>query len=157
MAITFSANCGGSSSDTPEQTSRYTWSNKTDVQPSGIDTPEESYSPPPTPQSSATAPDTPTPQSPETPDTPPAPHGPLICRFWGTASIGGTAAPDGTTIQALIDGVVKTTASSSNGNYKIDVTGDHSGKTVTLKMNGKNAASKTWVIGGNIRTDLSIP
>ncbi len=158
IVIAVSAGCGGSSSDTPEQNSRYSWSNETDVEPSEGSTPEESPSPSPSAsQNSTTVSGPPTPPSPETPDTPPAPQGPLICRFWGTASIGGGAAPDGTNIQALVGGVVKASASTTAGNYRIDVTGDNSGKTVAFKINGTNATSETWEFGGNIRTDLTIP
>jgi hypothetical protein len=87
------------------------------------------------------------------------------CRFYGTVQVNGLNVPDGTEIQALIDGNVvgNTTTPAVYGasSYALLIAqpegADYAGKAVTFTIAGDAAAQTgNWTLGGNIKLDLTI-
>ena len=100
-------------------------------------------------------------------DLPPLPHG-----FYGDVMIGGVAAPDGTLVEAKIDGVTYLTTTTSEGKYGYDsnfhvpgddlttpevVEGGVNGDTVDFYVGGVRTADCTFEGGQMTELDLSIP
>ena len=77
-------------------------------------------------------------------------------RVVGTASIGGSLAPNGAIVKALVDGNEVGSATVTNDAYKLDILGNFPGKTVDFTVNGL-AATQTllWEYGGLTRLDLT--
>lgn len=79
--------------------------------------------------------------------------------FYGSVTIGGSPAPDGTSVDASC-GNVSAGTSTSGGNYSLKVpAGDPSctnGDTVTFKVNGKKAGSSSFESGANKEVNLSV-
>lgn len=87
---------------------------------------------------------------------------PVPYRFYGAASIGGNAAPDGTVISAEVNGVELTKSVTSGGKYgygelEFDVAAAK-GDTVVFKINGVSAQSYsiTESPGSLIELDLAV-
>lgn len=102
-------------------------------------------------------------------ETPP----PIPTMIWGTARVNGVAVPDGTQIQALVNGVVLATTQTLlyNGNpatYSILVPGDNlsttpvvgggkDGEPITFRIGGSNALQTAlWSSGTSVHLDLTI-
>jgi hypothetical protein len=84
-------------------------------------------------------------------------------RFWGTVSINGVPAPDGTVVDAKISGELVATQQTVSGWYGTPVSfyiyddeGVHSGKTIMFYVGGAYAANFTFKNGGTDPLNLSI-
>jgi hypothetical protein len=84
------------------------------------------------------------------------------CAFHGTVQVNGVNAPAGTEIQALIDGNVSATATTTaSSTYALTIAqpegADYGNKTVTFTVDG-NAVAQTgaWEAGGNVKVDLTL-
>ena len=88
-------------------------------------------------------------------DPPALPH-----QFYGTVTLNGTAAPDGTRVSAEVDGVEAKTGTTREGKYGYD-TGDlfrvdgADGEEVVFKVNGV-VAEETWVFKNGGSTELNL-
>ena len=136
--------CGGGATPTPTPAPT----------PTVAPTPEPTVAPTPVP----TIATTPTPMPPPTPDNVSGPP----CRFHGTVTLNGAAAPSGTVITAIIEGygyttTVQTTVGSST--YSITIPKaqgvTYEAKAVTFRV-GTAAAIQTsaWTMGGNVLVNL---
>ncbi|MFH1471579.1 MAG: hypothetical protein ABIF85_01650 [Nanoarchaeota archaeon] len=83
-------------------------------------------------------------------------------QFWGTVTINGAPAPEGTSITAKINGVLSGSATTSGGSYNliVDNPTDNNignlGDTVLIYVNGVQAGSDFFVEGGSTQVDLAI-
>lgn len=73
-------------------------------------------------------------------------------QFTGTVTLDGKAAPDGTSVEAVIDGATVATASTSGGKYALRVVQPdgavYTGKTVSFKVRTVLAAETAkWTMG----------
>ncbi len=88
-------------------------------------------------------------------DVPPSP--PMLpMTVIGVALIDGTPAPDGTIVAAYLN-EKEYLANTSSGNYSLFIPGtaEDEGKTITFKMNGKDAASSVaWKSGVIVTLEL---
>ena len=83
--------------------------------------------------------------------------GPPVCDFYGTVTQSGGLVPDGTPISAWMDGAVVGTTTVSGSEYRLQVTGVYSGKTVSFKVGPDLAMeTSTWERGGNENVDLTV-
>jgi len=143
--------CGGGAVPTPTPTPIPT------VAPTPPPTPQPTVEPTPVP----TIATTPTPMPPPTPDNVSGPP----CRFHGTVTLNGAAAPSGTVITVIIEGygytaTVQMAAGSST--YSITIpkaTGvSYEGKAVTFRVGSAAAVQvSAWSMGGNVLVDLTAP
>jgi hypothetical protein len=84
------------------------------------------------------------------------------CRFYGTVKVAGADVPEGTEIQALIDGnVVATATTSATSTYGIIIVQpegqNYAGKKVTFTVAGKVPdETGIWVSGDNIPLNLTV-
>jgi hypothetical protein len=86
----------------------------------------------------------------------------LPCGFYGTVQVNGVDASAGTEIQALIDGnVTATTTTTASSTYALTIAQpegvSYGNKTVTFTVDG-NAVAQTgaWEAGGNVKVDLTL-
>jgi len=85
-------------------------------------------------------------------------------QFWGDVKINNAAAPDGTTITCLINGVDVASTTASAGRYGTfpnifyieDPDGNREGKTIVFYVNGIESASYVFENGQSTRLNLSI-
>lgn len=80
-------------------------------------------------------------------------------QFWGTVTINGAPAPDGTAITSKIDGVSTESTTTSGGSYSLILTDQNSvnsGKTVVLYVSGVQAATDFFVNGGVTELNLAV-
>ena len=81
---------------------------------------------------------------------------PIPNRFYGQATIDGSPAPIGATVEAFegTESLGKTTVKATG--YVLDVNEPASGTTVTFKINGNDAVEEaTWVVGGLTSLNLN--
>lgn len=86
--------------------------------------------------------------------------------FFGSVTINGAPAPDGTVVSAHLDGAEVATTATSGGNYGIlpaevpfyieDPENDRSGKAITFYVNGVAAATAVFANGASNQLDLGI-
>jgi hypothetical protein len=82
--------------------------------------------------------------------------GPLVCGFYGTATLDGTNVPSGTEVSAWIDGKEVQTTNSDTGTFALNIAGDYTGKTVSFQVGGQaTKGSAVWLRGGNVLTPLT--
>jgi hypothetical protein len=138
--------CGGGAAPTPTPTPT--------VAPTSPPTVEPTVAPTPIP----TIATTPTPMPPPTPDNVSGPP----CRFHGTVTLNGAAAPSGTVITAIIEGYGYTTtvqATVGSSTYSITIPKaqgvTYEAMAVTFRV-GTAAAIQTsaWTMGGNVLVNL---
>jgi hypothetical protein len=148
LVLVFGAlGCGGGAAPTPTPT------------PTVAPTPTPTEAPTPTAAPTPTVAPTAAPLA-----TPPAPDnvsGPP-CRFHGTVTLNGAAAPSGTVITAIIEGygyttTVQTAAGSST--YSITVPKaqgvTYEGKAVTFRVGSATAIqTSAWAMGDNVLVNL---
>lgn len=83
---------------------------------------------------------------------------PQTCRFYGSATLNGNPAPDGTVVKAWIgEEVVGGPITVEDGKYSLDVSGKYAGETVDFTLTDKDfaAGSGTWEAKGVKKVDLS--
>ncbi len=86
----------------------------------------------------------------------------LPCGFYGTVTVDGADAPEGTVISALIDGnVTATTTTTSESRYSLIIAqpegANNAGKTVTFMIGDRTAdQTSTWEAGANKNVDLTV-
>ncbi|MEM2972200.1 MAG: PKD domain-containing protein [Candidatus Bathyarchaeia archaeon] len=87
-------------------------------------------------------------------------------RFWGSVTIGGAPAPDGTLIEAVINSVTFKSTTTSNGNYDLQVPADdpetpaieggRNGDLIHFYVAKTYATNHTFTIGEITQLNLSI-
>ena len=152
LVLVFGAlGCGGGAAPTPTPTPIPTVA----PTPPPTPTPQPTAAPTPVP----TVATTPTPMPPPTPDNVSGPP----CRFHGTVTLNGPAAPSGTVITVIIEGygyptTVVTSGGSSTYSIKIPFAQgvSYAGKAVTFRV-GSAAAIQVvaWEKGGNVIANLT--
>lgn len=151
LVLVFGAlGCDGGAAPTPTPTPIPTVA----PTPTPTPTPQPTVAPTPVP----TVAPTPTPMPPPTPDNVSGPP----CRFHGTVTLNGAAAPSGTVITVIIEGygyttTVQTAVGSST--YSITIpkaTGvSYEGKAVTFRVGSVAAIQiSAWTTGGNVPVNL---
>jgi len=147
LVLVFGAlGCGGGAAPTPTPT------------PTVAPTPPPTVVPTVAPTPVPTIATTPTPMPPPTPDNVSGPP----CRFHGTVTLNGAAAPSGTVITVVIEGygypiTVQATAGSST--YSITIPKaqgvTYEGKAVTFRVGTATAIqTSAWTMGGNELVNL---
>jgi hypothetical protein len=143
LVLVFGAlGCGGGAAPTPTPT------------PTVAPTPEPTVAPTPVP----TIATTPTPMPPPTPDNVSGPP----CRFHGTVTLNGAAAPSGTVITVIIEGYGYPTtvqAAAGSSTYSITIPKaqgiTYEGKAVTFRVGSAAAIQiSAWTLGGNVLVNL---
>ncbi|MDD5094705.1 MAG: hypothetical protein PHV74_10050 [Dehalococcoidia bacterium] len=77
---------------------------------------------------------------------------PMVCGFYGSASIDGVSVSSGTAVSAWIDGLQVAVVNTTGSNYNMYVAGNYVGKTVSFKVGASQAlATQTslWEAGAN--------
>jgi len=85
-------------------------------------------------------------------------------QFYGTVSLNGAPAPDGTSVTATVDGVKAGEGTTSGGKYGYnplflveDPNNNRGGKTINFYVNGEDTGqTATFVVGGNTELNLSV-
>ncbi|GEM_PF-1600422 len=85
-------------------------------------------------------------------------------QFWGTVSINGSAAPNGTAITTIVNSVANSSTTVSSGKYGFapntffvtDPNGTYDGKTITFFVNGTQAATYAFFNSGGTELNLAI-
>ncbi len=80
-------------------------------------------------------------------------------QFWGTVTINGNLASDGTQITSTVNGVSADSTTASGGAYNLiirDPNNVNTGKTVVLYVNGVQAASDVFANGKSTQLNLAI-
>ncbi len=147
LVLVFGAlGCGGGAAPTPTPTPT--------VAPTLPPTPEPTVAPTPVP----TIATTPTPMPPPTPDNVSGPP----CRFHGTVTLNGAAAPGGTVITVVIEGYGYTTtvlAAAGSSTYSITIPMaqgvNYTNKPVSFRVGSATAIqTSAWTMGGNELVNL---
>jgi len=83
---------------------------------------------------------------------------PQVCGFYGSATIDGVSAANGTVVKAYIDQVEVKSVTTTGSNYTMNIGGNYTGKTVSFKV-GSALASATqtslWEAGRNKPLNLT--
>ena len=158
LALAFSAMGCGDEEATPTPTPAPTATATPEPTETATATPEPTATASPTPEATATLVPTATPTQPSMTQPP--------CKFHGLVQIDGVNAPDGTKIEAAIEGNTYATTTPSpygNSTYALVVSAPSgstytSGTAITFTVDGTpvNETGAVWEQGGNIELNLSI-
>ncbi len=83
---------------------------------------------------------------------------PIAQQFYGTVTLDGSAAPDGTSVTASMNGRTAGSASVSGGSYSLTINtieGDAAGNSITFYVDGNSAGSATLNPGAITQLNLS--
>ncbi len=78
-------------------------------------------------------------------------------QFWGTVTVNGNPAPDGTTVTAKVDGEAVKSADTMDGEYSLVVQDQSPGETVHFFVEGTDTEETGTVLEGGVeRIDFSV-
>jgi len=83
---------------------------------------------------------------------------PNVCGFYGSVTLDGAPAADGTAVKAMIDGVEVASVTTSGSDYSMYISGNFQGKAVEFTIGDEALSASqtpTFVAGDNIMQDLT--